>query len=203
MKIFVCHYAKLTERKEHILKQFEKENITDFEFIEKFDKDEITEEEASFFPPNHKKDIMSLSLKHFFIYEEVLQKYDYALVFEDDVMLEDNFLEKLNKYIDELPEDYHMLYIGDGCSLHVPDDKRVDNVSVYKMNGSRCTDSYVISKKGAEKLLQYKESGHSNEQAIDWWLNFAYRTLDLNYYWCEPTIVKQGSQNGLFVPSLR
>jgi glycosyl transferase family 25 len=203
MKIFITHYSKLIERKEHILKQFDKENITEFEFVEKYDKDEITEEEASLFPPNHKKDIMSLSLKHYFIYQEVLDKYDYALVFEDDVILDDNFMEKLNNYIKELPEDYDMLFIGNGCGLHVNSDLLIPDIHIYKNGGSRCTDSYVVSKKGCKKLLEYKDSRRSNDQGIDWWINYASRDMGLNIYWCEPTIVCQGSQNGTFHPSLR
>ena len=40
MKIFVLHYSKLVDRKKHILEQFKKQNITDYEFIEKYDKDD-------------------------------------------------------------------------------------------------------------------------------------------------------------------
>jgi hypothetical protein len=37
---------------------------------------------------------------------------------------------------------------------------------------------------------------------IDWWLNVASRDNDFKVYWAEPTIVTQGSQNGLFKTSL-
>ena len=41
LKIFVLHYSKLVERKENILKQFSKYNITNYEFIELFDVEKI------------------------------------------------------------------------------------------------------------------------------------------------------------------
>jgi GR25 family glycosyltransferase involved in LPS biosynthesis len=203
MKIFVAHYSKLFDRKEDILKQFEKENITDFEFVEKYDKNEITEEEASLFVEGHKKDIMSLSLKHYYMYEEILAKYDCGLIFEDDVILQENFTEKLNVYVSQLPEDYDALFIGDGCRLHVSQNDIIPNVNVYKTSGSRCTDSYIVSKKCAKKLLEYRDSKSCTNQAIDWWLNYACKDLSLNFYWAEPTIATQGSQNGKYSPSLR
>ena len=35
MKIFVLHYSKLVDRKKHILEQFNKQGIVDYQFIEK------------------------------------------------------------------------------------------------------------------------------------------------------------------------
>jgi hypothetical protein len=37
MKIFVLHYSKLVDRKKSIIEQFKKQNITNYEFIEKYD----------------------------------------------------------------------------------------------------------------------------------------------------------------------
>ena len=92
IKIFVLHYSKLIDRKKYILEQFKKHNITNFEFIEKYDKDEITEEESKLFHSQFKKSSMSLSLKHFYVYKEIADKYDNALILEDDAILCDNFL---------------------------------------------------------------------------------------------------------------
>ena len=44
MKIFVLHYSKLTQRKQYILEQFASHGITEYEFIERFDKDTITDD---------------------------------------------------------------------------------------------------------------------------------------------------------------
>ena len=48
MKFFIIHYKKLIDRKNHILKQFEKYNITDYEFIE-IDRDELQGYDLSIF----------------------------------------------------------------------------------------------------------------------------------------------------------
>ena len=209
MKIFVIHYSKLVDRKKHILEQFEKYNITDYEFIEKYDKDEITEYESNLFDPNYKKSTMSLHLKHNYIYNIIAETYEYALILEDDVILSDNFIEKLNNYITQLPQDYDMLFIGDGCNLHIEKHKLIPNKNIYEKclyptswggdGASRCSDSYIITKTCANKLCEYIDNLKDKiKLPIDWGLNEAARDNNLKVYWCEPTIVTRGTQNGLF-----
>ena len=217
MKIFVLHYTKLVDRKKNIINQFEKYNITDYEFIEKYDKDEITADESSIFDINYKKSIMSLILKHFYVYNEIANndKYKEALIFEDDAILCDNFIDKLNKYIAELPKDYDMLFIGDGCNLHIEKDKIRPNKYIYEKclyptrwggNGcSRCTDSYLISKKCAIKMCEYiyKITKITKiKLPADFFINEAGRYNNFKVYWAEPTIVTQGSENNNFKSSL-
>jgi glycosyl transferase family 25 len=213
MKIFVLHYSKLIDRKKYIIEQFQKQNITDYEFIEKFDKDEITSDESSLFAVNYKKSTMSLHLKHNYVYKLTADNYDNALIFEDDVILSDNFIDKLNNYMTQLPENYDMLFIGDGCNLHIEEHKLIPNKNIYAKclyptswggNGaSKCSDSYIINKKCAKKMCEYINSLKCKiNLPIDWWINEAARDNNFEVYWAEPTIVTQGSQNGLFNRSL-
>ena len=214
MKIFVLHYSKLVDRKKYILEQFNKENIIDYEFIEKYDKDEITDYESNIFDINYKKSTMSLHLKHNYVYNLIANNndYDYALIFEDDVILCDNFIEKLNSYMTQLPENFDMLFIGDGCNLHIESHRLIPNKNIYEKCSyptgsggdgvSRCSDSYIISKKCATKMCEYINSLKSKiNLPIDWWLNVASRDNNFKVYWAEPTIVTQGTQTGLFKTS--
>ena len=213
MKIFVLHYSKLVERKKHILEQFQKQNITNYEFIENFDKYEITDSESSIFDKTYKKSTISLHLKHFYVYKIIAEQYENALIFEDDVILCDNFMEKLNNYLTQLPPDYDMLFIGDGCNLHIENHKLIPNQNIYEKclyptswggdGASRCCDSYIISKKCAKILCEYiYNSGTKINIPVDWWLNIAARNNNFKVYWAEPTIASQGSLTGLFATSL-
>ena len=212
IKIFVLHYSKLTKRKNHILEQFKTHNITNFEFIEKYDKDEITESESIIFDKTYKKSTMSLHLKHNYIYNLIAENYDNALIFEDDVILSDNFIDKLNNYMHQLPKDWDMLFIGDGCNLHIEKHIIKPDINIYKKclhptiwggdGASRCTDSYLVSKKCANKLCEYINNlDYKIKLPIDWWINVAARDNNLNVYWAEPTIVTQGTITGLFKTS--
>ena len=216
MRIFVLHYSKLTHRKQHILEQFKKNGIEEFEFIEHFDKDEITYNECPEFHQNYitdRRSELSLHLKHFYIYKlMVTENIDEALIFEDDVVLSDDFMKKLTEYLTQLPTTYDMLFIGGGCQLHIPNTRLISNQYIYERcvdlnkegdGATRCTDSYIIHNRCAKKICDYVSNlNYKINLPIDWWLNIAARDNKLNVYWSEPTIVTQGSQNGLFSRSI-
>jgi GR25 family glycosyltransferase involved in LPS biosynthesis len=211
MRIFVIHYKKLGDRKKHILEQFEKHNIKNYEFIE-IDRDELENHNIDMFQSNFSKSQIAISLSHFYAYNEIINKYDNGLIFEDDIILSDNFSEILSTYITQLPEDYDMLFIGNGCNLHIEKHKLKHNKYIYEKclyptnwggNGvTRCTDSYLVNKKCAIKLCDYiHKLKYKINIPVDWWLNIAARDNNFKVYWAEPTIVKQGTQNGLFETS--
>jgi GR25 family glycosyltransferase involved in LPS biosynthesis len=225
MKVIVLHYSKLTRRKQHILEQFEKHGITDYEFIEKFDKDTITDDECPEFSKDYvanRRTELSIHLKHLYLYRRMVsENYEEVLVLEDDVILSDHFVKNLTEYMTQLPKDYDMLFIGNGCNLHIPKNQLVANQYIYEKclhetawggNGAtRCVDSYILNRKCAKKLCDYVAATAASaaldetkkiNQPADWWLNEAARDLLLKVYWAEPTIVSQGSQNGLFSRSI-
>jgi GR25 family glycosyltransferase involved in LPS biosynthesis len=211
MKIFVIHYAKLVERKDHIIKQLEKHNLTDYEFIE-IDRDELHNYDITKFERNYSNSQIAISLSHFEAYRKISNNYDNALILEDDVILHPNFRNILNIYLSQLPKDYDMLFIGDGCKLHIPKNKLIPKKFIYEKclnptkwggNGaSRCADSYLMSKKCAIKICNYINNlSYDIKLPIDWWLNVAARDNIFKVYWAEPTIVTQGTQSGLFKSS--
>ena len=157
------------------------------------------------FIPNYSTSIISLVLKHFHIYREIAEKYESALIFEDDIILSPIFSKMIGRYLSDLPSDYDMLILGDGCRLHIPKSQIIPNKHIYlKSYGinnepTRCTDSYIVSKKCAVTLCKYIDSlSYKIDKNIDWFLNRAIKDTQLIIYWAEPTIVTQGSQNGLF-----
>lgn len=219
MKIFVLHYSKLTHRKQYIIQQFKLHGITDYEFIEKFDKDEITDDECPEFSRDYvanRRTELSLHLKHIYAYRlMVRENYDQVLIFEDDVILSNGFMDKLGLYMKQLPTDYDMLFIGDGCKLHIPRNQLKPGQYIYEKclhetvwggnGGTRCADSYIVHQRCAKKICDYITATSSTNKIgkpADWWLNDVARELALKMYWAEPTIVTQGSQNGIFQRSL-
>ena len=212
MKIFVLHYSKLVDRKKHILEQFNKQGIIDYEFIEKYDKEDLQDSDMLLFDKCMGKSMMSLMNKHFYVYKLISKNYESALIFEDDVILNDNFIENLNKYMSQLPEIFDMLFIGDGCNLHIEKDKLIPNKNIYEKclyptswggdGASRCSDSYIITKNCANKFCEYINNLKCKiKLPSDWWINVAARDNNFKVYWAEPTIVTQGTQNGTFQTS--
>ena len=208
MKVFIIHYKPLILRKKLMLEQLSYQNNIlfanyDYEFIENLDKEELTINQLKKFNIINMANI-SLIYKHFFIYNKISQlNENNFLILEDDCILYKNFSKVLNNYINELPKDYDMLFLGSGCNLHYP--KIIKNKHIYKVNhpATRCTDSILVNKKCCKKLVEYFNNDKNINKPIDFYLNDILKILDLNIYWCEPTIVKQGSEIGLYKSSLR
>jgi glycosyl transferase family 25 len=211
MKIFVVHYKKLINRKTHIINQFIKYNITNYEFIE-IDRDELYNHNICMFEQNYSNSQIAISLSHFNIYKQIMEKYDNALILEDDVIFDNDFNNKFNKILMQLPNDYDMLFIGNGCNFHIHKNRLIPNKLVYKKyiyptkwagNGAtRCTDSYLINKKCAINMCKYINNlSYKINKPIDWFLNTAIQDNNFNIYWAEPTIVTQGTQNNTFITS--
>ena len=205
MNTYVLHNNNLHKRKKHILEQFRLHNIYNFEFIEKYDASEITDDESSIFDANYKKTKMSLFLKHIYCYKLLIKECDtYAsLIFEDDVILSEDFHDILSKYCKELPEDYDMMFIGSGYNLHIGKHNLINDKHIYENPYSRCTDSYIITTKCASLICKYIANCNDKiNLPFDLWLNKVIIDNKLKVYWCEPTIVSQGSQTGLFEVSI-
>jgi hypothetical protein len=107
-----------------------------------------------------------------------------------------------------------MLFIGDGCGLHIPFKELKNNCNIYKktnyptqnggLGATRCLDSYLISKKCAQKIVEkIKIHNYIIFYPADHWLNHVIKNNNFNVYWAEPTIVTQGSENKLYKSSLR
>ena len=43
-KIYICHYTKLTDRKQFMLKQLHDFGMDNYQFVEHYDKDELNHE---------------------------------------------------------------------------------------------------------------------------------------------------------------
>lgn len=196
-KIYVCHWKKLKDRKKEVIEILDEENILEYEFNEKYDKDDWNIDELKkLYPYAFEKtpsgrylndSEISLLLKHYDIIRELSNTdIEYALVLEDDVILCDNFLDYLKRCFDELPKDWDLVWVGSCCNLHEP---KIDDRLVYKTErGSRCTHAYLISKTCANKIL---DNIDQITEAADYAFNFFIKKLNLNNYWVEPPLAIQ------------
>ena len=199
MKTYVLHYTPLLDRRMHVDTQLRNNNINGI-FIE-------TEEGPGTYM-NLQKGSVSLIKKHIQAWTLIANDPDpYGLIFEDDVILDTNFSSKLEGYLAQLPLDFDMLFIGNGLSdnyhIDIPPGTigiRTPYTSNPPYNGiTRCTDSYVLSKACASRMLQYAHDNALIYYPIDHWMNKM--ALDMKFskvFWAEPTIVSQGSELGLF-----
>jgi GR25 family glycosyltransferase involved in LPS biosynthesis len=196
-KVYICHWKKLKDRKNELIEILKEENILQYEFNEKYDKDDWDIGELKKIHPYAfrktpsgrylNESEISLLLKHYDIIRELSSNNaEYLLVLEDDVILCDDFLDNLEKCFNELPKDWDLVWVGTCCDLHEP---KIENKLVYKTKrGSRCTHAYLISKTCANKILN---NISKITEAIDHSFNFFIKELDLNNYWIEPPLAIQ------------
>lgn len=203
-KIYICHCSSLKERKQKLIEHLSENNILNYDWIEFFDVenwdiDELKKKYPNIFNTNSKgeflkKSVISLALKHIWIIEDIYKNnYSNCLILEDDVLLEENFTNRFNQYMSQLPNDWDLCWVGSCCGLHA---QQIENLFVYKSNFSRCTHAYCISQNG---VLKIKDKLNDVNDAIDWYFNHLIVENNLNNYWIEPALAYQ---NGNFETSL-
>jgi GR25 family glycosyltransferase involved in LPS biosynthesis len=200
IKVYITHYQQLIERKKNILLELNNVNL-EAEFIIDYDKEllinsndnKINELLKKFDKTKLNYAQISLILKHIEIYKKISvnNEYNYAVIFEDDVIFNKNFREKFDIYFNQLPDDWDMCFLGDCCNLHIPEDKIVKNINIYYNPYSKCCDSYLVSKKCSIKLINYLDNILNISLPIDHLLNDIIKFYNLNVYWVEPTICSQ------------
>jgi GR25 family glycosyltransferase involved in LPS biosynthesis len=200
-KIYIVHYKKLVDRKHALIKMFQDLNITNYEFIENYDRNDPTLNIDTFFNTNFYKNndanphniVKCINMSHYSIYNKIITNNDsYVLILEDDAILDSKFNLLMNNYIPKLPVDFDMAFLNSGCNLHINNNLLKKDKIWYKTNTTRTCCAYLISKKCCEKIIPNMLPFSTS---IDHELNIIINRHNLNVYWCEPTIVKDGSES--------
>lgn len=127
----------------------------------------------------------------------------HALIFENDVVLPDNFRERFERFYASLPEDWDMAYLGWGSGNADWDNNPANTNSVSPEvciipNGSMQTHAYMVSERAARVLDERCQQ--------------AWRPIDVSYmlesrgrlktYYANPKICEQLTQSGKLAASL-
>lgn len=221
LKTYIVHYKPLIARREFMSRQLKHHKFENVKFYTEYDGNELTQEIVEkyystdfiiqktkydiWFPTNLprilKPSDISVTIKYIKIYEEIANGTDdYALIMEDDSVLDKEFVPKFNKLFDETPKTFDMIFLGSGCDLHAENMK--PGISVYRKShpAARCVSATVVSKKACQNLLKTIIPFHL---CIDWELNYQMYIHNMEVYWWEPPLVQQGSETGLFKTSMR
>lgn len=91
-------------------------------------------------------------MSHIYLWKYVINNnMDDMLIFEDDIIIDNDFNRQIKKYKKELPNDYDLFMI-DYNNVITPT-KLTNNL--YKLRYAYNTGAYLISNKGARKALSY------------------------------------------------
>lgn len=171
--IYCINLEKSIERRKRAQQQFANEGL-DVEFFTATDG--LTDAPEKLFIS---KGEWGCAMSHFRIWNDIANKgYETSLVFEDDVKLKPNFLEKLKVVLSELPQDWDFVNLGTSWSLSIDYEDYTENI---KVGQSITTHAYLIRNKHARKL-QLIDPNHLKD-SID---TFMYRYPSYNLHVKDP-----------------
>lgn len=204
--VYVINMDKDTDRLDKITKECNKFNIK-FQRFTGIDSNTLSEKQKNKYITEFCKKyctngIIGCGISHIKIYKDVINNnYNNVLILEDDIYFKEDFHSILNNTIDELPNDYDILYIGYfGLSskntyndhnylLKILSNKKTEkNIlkTIYCPEFPLGTHAMIISNKGCKKLLQIMNKLYWH---IDWQISF--NNKDLKIYATKKRIVHQ------------
>jgi len=144
------------------------------------------------------------ALSHLYVWKKIAESKDeMAIVFEDDVVFTKDFNEKFKHTINNIPQDFDLLYLGWSdnsnlifflltflAGLSKINETKVDEYLIHP----RCTLSshaYIISKKGARRLISLLDGNLNNH--IDVCINNLYLQNKIQVYALKDRITFQSS----------
>lgn len=226
-KTVILHCKKLKERKESVLDQMNKFGFTDYSFYEDYDAVDLTEDiikevyeskimnmskwqnkvllwgpaALHYHAPQLNLAEISLTIKFGKVFQQLAtQEFDYCIVFEDDIILCNNFDVKFKEYMSKTPNDWDAIYFGSCANLH-PKSTNPEQIAYLKTDpASRGGDSTVFKKK---TIVDLASTWFPFNLISDWELGAQHAFHKHKVYWWEPSLVVQGSENGKFKSELR
>jgi GR25 family glycosyltransferase involved in LPS biosynthesis len=205
-KIYFINLDRRPDRYEHFLKECNKSNI-DFNKIIRYkaldgNKYIFSDEEKRLFrnvdyrTQDYAKKIMGNQLSHYYILKEMIEKkYDYIIIFQDDVILRNNFCSELDNVLNNIPSDAEIINIAfhkyASYNTFIPWDLNDPNNCMIKNNITKgicilqdtvnpCSLGYIVTLNGAKNLIE-----HFNKigflRATDWNYNDYLRNKNIFY----------------------
>ena len=171
-KIYIINLKERTDRKQHILKELTKNNITNYKFIEAI---KPTIEEVNSWSGNYCNYVMKdipierrekykigccgCLKSHLFIYNDMLKNnYENILILEDDCVIKDN-IDSYKKYMKYcIKSKYGLFYFG---GTHSKNPIKIKD-NFHKCEKTHTTHSYMISRECAEFIVK-SISGYEKE----------------------------------------
>jgi GR25 family glycosyltransferase involved in LPS biosynthesis len=216
MKTYITHYTKLKDRKMYILEELHRIGISNIEFIEKYDKEDLTKEiidkyystnrkefeETAQITKNHcgggeyrilKDSEISLMIKHIHTLIQLSQsKHEYAMILEDDCVFSPWVSVKvIEKFVETCPEDWDVIVIGGGFNhLICKYEYRIKDFLLAKHPATNTTSSMIFKNTTAKKILATFDKFHLS---WDWQLNYIFYKNNFKVYHTIPYICGQNN----------
>lgn len=201
-KVYIIHYTKLLDRKNHMIQQMNHWfPEIEYEFIEDFDKEDLTNQiiDENFnleaFKKKFDRDFLESEMSLCMKYKTAINKAakddkENILILEDDVIFKEspvNYFRFLTALCAHYQADYDCVFLGEAL-IRKGDCQNIFIKKDYPSTNGLCTVLY--KKKTLEKLNEDLKS--KIYQPMDWEFNDRFRDLELKVYWGK-AITEHGS----------
>ncbi len=224
-KIYIIHYAPLEERREYLERRLKELGIEKYsEWIVSEKDEDITSghmnlvdssERAinerikvlgSKLPPIGKIDVIMM-IQHLLILRKIAKTKGkkVSVIFEDDVLLSDDFPNRLDFAIKKLNDvEWDVCYTDKGSLFVDPKVKNNYNEKIVLYEppnrGANTTGSYLITAKSAKKLLKIMKKISIGP---DMELSYIQKKNKLKVFWTVPFLTYQGSIEEIYQSNVR
>lgn len=129
-------------------------------------------------------------LSHYMLWQTLMYlPYEEIVILEDDVILCENFIQKLSQCKKNLPSDWQYVFIGNCCLDSEPNHIKISENIITTNTPPLCTHAYMVKKSSLPILL---ETNHMAWSHID--IQIQKRSLkQLKYYIFNPPLAFQKS----------
>lgn len=138
---------------------------------------------------------VSLCLNHWFLWQQILNNAEigdeFSIVLEDDVRIRDGWYPKYRKALEDVPEDWDILFLGSCYARNFPVAHIVGDI--WKVEKPNCTHAYCVRHKALPVLI---ENCHRIYTNIDWAI-IEQAIPHLNTYAILPRIAHQNGMEDL------
>ena len=196
ISFYLINLKKNKTRLQLIQQQAKRENLTIFRFPAIYGKN-VNEPELirkGIISNQHTlhKGELGCALSHIQIMTNLYQSLtddEYGVIFEDDVIIPNNFLAKLNKLLQQAPLRWDILYLG-GCNIKgIQENPYFIRPTVNLPSTNLCAHAYVVKKATIPKLLHYLTPLY---RPIDsQWRNYF---KDMDVFFANPNLVVQNKE---------
>jgi GR25 family glycosyltransferase involved in LPS biosynthesis len=211
--VYVMHYSKLTERKEHLLRNIKEVGLDKYPivWVEHFDRENMTPEIVSrnyTYHPYRRLTLAEIAncMAHNYIIEQIASRHNAALILEDDIVLKDSFPIHLENALASLPSDWDILNVGGDYAGEFHNDPSPlepdQKVAVVPHNCCAITCSYVLKGSTARRIMNHILF-RPIRMPIDTILTHICPGIAAKVFWCRPWIAYEGSKTPLFKSSIR
>lgn len=142
---------------------------------------------------NYNRAILAIYITHTNLWKHIMKhnNSEYSLIIEDDVILSENLKENIKKQIENMPNDWDILFIGRSFKL---DGIKINNNllkanPVHKEQTNHGMFAYIIKTKSIPKFIEnLLPLKYDNLNHIDWSLRSLYNTKINAYYLIKPLV---------------